>query len=44
MIEMDRKTWVFSLADADFDIADAFAVAITTPAAGSYRLCEISIS
>ena len=35
---MDRKTWVFSLADADFDIADAFAVAITTPATGSYWL------
>ena len=35
---MERQKWVYSLADADFDIADAFAVAITTPASGAYRL------
>jgi hypothetical protein len=37
-MDENRKHWIYSLADADFDIADAFAVAITTPAAGSYRL------
>lgn len=30
--------WVVTLGDTDFDIADAFAVALTVPAAGSYRL------
>lgn len=34
----NRKEWVMTLSDADFDIADAFAVALTTPASGSYRL------
>ena len=34
----NRKYWVATLADVDFDIADAFAIAITAPAAGSYRL------
>jgi len=38
---MERQEWVYSLADADFDIADAFAVAITTPSTDSYRL-EVS--
>lgn len=35
---MERQDWVFSLADADFDIADAFLVAATVPASGSYSL------
>ena len=34
----NRQRWVMTLADADFDIADAFAVALTVPASGSYRL------
>ena len=34
-----RQEWVATLADTDFDIADAFAIAITAPASGSYRLC-----
>ena len=33
-----RQYWVATLADADFDVADAYSVAITTPASGSYRL------
>ena len=34
----NRQRWVMTLADADFDIADAYAIALTTPATGSYRL------
>lgn len=39
-----RTEWTVALADADFDIADAFAVAITTPASGAYRLAVYGAS